>query len=125
MVFSALDEYRADGIPVKVVVAQVRMIAVVLRLRFRATVTNPDAVALFARTLVVQFINGLRSGDTFDPNDLRPLLQSVSGLDIFGDEVASPVGAIVPVSPYQVIRASLPSVTTDSQATLQSQATNV
>lgn len=125
VVSTALDEFRACGMPVKVIVAQVRMISVVLRLRFQATVTNPDAVALFARTLVVQSINGLNSGAAFDPAVAMELLRSVSGLDIFGDEVASPPGPIIPVSPFQALRSSLASVTTDSQSTLQSQAANV
>lgn len=125
VVSAALEEFRADGIPVKVIVSQVRLLPVVLRLRFQATVTNPDAVALFARTLVTQLINGLLPGASFDPADASALLRSVSGLDIFGDEVASPVGAIIPTSPYQVLRSSLSLVTTDSQSTLQSQALNV
>jgi hypothetical protein len=32
---------------------------------------------------------------------------------------------VIPTSPYQALRTSLALVTTDSQATLQSQATNV
>lgn len=122
VIFTALAEYRAYGMPVNVVVAQVRMIPVVLRLRFSATVSNTDALALFARTLVVQHINSLNPGDTFDPANVTDLLRSVSGLDVFGDEVASPVGAIIPSSPYQVLRTSLAMVGFDSQATLQSQA---
>lgn len=125
VVSAALDEFRADGMPVRVIVAQVRLISVVLRLRFRATVTNPDAVALFARTLVVQLINGSNPGTPFDPADVLPFLRSVSGIDVFGDEVASPVGPLIPTSPYQKLATSLALVTTDSQATIQSQATNV
>jgi hypothetical protein len=122
---AALDEFRAFGMPVKVIVAQTRMVSIVLRLRFRATVTNPDAVALYARTLATQFVNNLDPGDTLDPANIRDLLKTVSGLDWTGDEVASPVGPIVPTSPYQVLRTSLSLVTFDSQATLQSQAVNV
>jgi hypothetical protein len=125
VVASELNEYRACGIPVKVIVAQTRLISVVLRLRFQATVTNPDAVALAARTIVAQSINTLNGGATYDPATSQVLLRSVSGLDVMGDEVASPVGPIVPTSPYQILRTSLALVTTDSQATLQSQATNV
>lgn len=120
----ALDEFRADGIPVKVVVAQVRLIAVVLRLRFQASVTDPDAVALFARTLIVQLVNQSDPGVAFVPADAAKALRSVSGLDLFGDEIASPAGPIVPSSPYQTLKTSLATVTTDSQATLQSQAQN-
>lgn len=125
VVSNSLDEYRAFGMPVKVIVAQVRLISVVLRLRFQATVTNTDAVALYARTLVVQMINGALPGSTFDPADAVNILRSVSGIDVFGDEVASPVGPLIPLSPYQALRTTLSLVTTDSQATLQSQAMNV
>ena len=125
VVFNALDEYRAYGIGVRVIVAQTRLISVVLRLRFRADVTNPDAVALYARTLMAQYINELRPGEAFDPATAQTVLATVSGLDVFGDEIASPVGSIIPLSPYQVLRSTLSLVTTDSQATLQSQATNV
>lgn len=125
VVSNSLDEFRAFGMPVKVIVAQVRLISVVLRLRFQATVTNPDAIALYARTLVVQLINGSLPGATFDPADAVAILRSVSGIDVFGDEVASPVGPLIPISPYQALRTSLSLVTTDSQSTLQSQATNV
>jgi hypothetical protein len=125
VVFAALGEFRAYGMPVNIIVAQVRMVPVVLRLRFAATVANTDALALYARTLVVQYINQLRPGDMFDPAEITDLLRSVSGLDIFGDEVASPVGAIIPTSPYQVLRSSLSIVGFDSQATLQSQAASL
>lgn len=124
-VSQALEEFRADGIPVKVIIAQVRLISVVLRLRFRASVQNPDAVTLATRTLIVQLINDLNPGEAFVPADAAKALKSVSGLDLFGDEIASPAGPIVPSSPFQVLRSSLALVTTDSQATLQSQATNV
>lgn len=125
VVFGALAEYRAYGIPVNVIVAQIKLVPVVLRLRFQATVTNTDALALYARTLVVQAVNELNPGATFDPDAIEALLASVPGLDIVGDEVASPVGAIVPTSPYQVLRTSLSLVTFDSQATLQTQAASL
>jgi hypothetical protein len=125
VVSQALDEFRADGIPVRVIVAQTRLLQVVLRLRFRADVQNTDAVALFARTLIVQMVNGGNPGAPFDPALAQRALKGVSGLDLFGDEIASPVGAVIPSSPYQVLRSSLSLVTTDSQSTLQSQATNV
>lgn len=122
VVFAQLGEYRAYGIPVNVVVSQVRLLSVVLRLRFQASVANTDALALYARTQIVEHINELRPGDLFDPADAVKLLASIPGLDVFGDEIASPVGQVIPTSPYQVLRTTLAMVTTDSQATLQSQA---
>lgn len=121
-VSQALEEFRADGIPVRVIVAQVRLVSVVLRLRFRASVQNPDAVALATRTLMIQLINDLNPGEAFVPADAAQALKAVSGLDLFGDEIASPAGPIVPSSPFQVLRSTLALITTDSQATLQSQA---
>lgn len=125
VVSQQLDEFRACGIPVKVIVAQQRLVPVVLRMRFRASVTNPDAVALFARTVITGLINGGNPGDAFVPADATQRLRSVPGIDWFGDEIASPPGPIVPTSPNQVLRTSLALVTTDSQATLQAQATSV
>lgn len=125
IVSQQLDEFRPIGTPVKVIVAQVRLIAIVLRLRFQASVSNPDAVALFARTLIVQLVNGANSGVAFVPADAAAALRTVSGLDLFGDEIASPAGPIIPGSPYQALRTTLALVTTDSQATLQSQALSV
>jgi hypothetical protein len=121
VVRTSLAEHRCYGIPVTVFVGQVRLIPVVLRLRFQASVQNTDGLALYVRTLVTQFINELDPGEKFDPADITELLRSVSGLEIFGDEVASPVGEIIPTSPYQVLRSSLGIVSFDSQATLQSQ----
>lgn len=125
LVKNSLLEYRGYGMPVSVIVSQVQLLAVVLRLRFQATVQNTDALALYARTLIAQYINELDPGEAFVPVDAERLLRSVGGLDILGDEIASPVGPVVPTSPYQVLRTSLGLVTFDSQATLQSQAANL
>lgn len=125
VVKNALVEYRAYGIPVTVIVAQVRMLQVVLRLRFTADVADTDSLALYVRTLVTQYINGLNPGAAFEPAAVTALLRSVPGLEIFGDEVASPVGPIIPQSPYQVLRTALANITFDSQATLQSQAASL
>lgn len=122
VVRTALNEFRAFGIPVIVYVAQVRLLQIVLRLRFQASVANTDALAMYARTIVAQFVNELAPGATFDPTDIVRILASIPGLDVFGDEVASPVGAVIPTSPYQVLRTTLAAVTTDSQATMQLQA---
>lgn len=125
VVRNSLGEHRCYGIPVTVFLGQVRLIPVVLRLRFQASVQNTDALALYTRTLVTQFINELDPGAKFDPADITQLMRSISGLEIFGDEVASPVGQIIPTSPYQVLRTSLSLVTFDSQVTLQSQAASL
>ena len=116
-----LDEWRGWGIPVFVTVAQVALVSVILRLRFQATeVLNIDYLSLLARAQVVSFINQLPPGATLDPVDLVTVLRALPGLDIRGDEIISPAGLVVPVSPYQVLRSYMGIVTVDSQATLGS-----
>ena len=117
-----LDEYRAFGIPVFTSVSQTALVSVILRLRFLATAASDiDYITLVARTAIVNYINQLPPGPTdgtLDPAALVATLRGVSGLDIRGDEIVSPAGIVVPVSPYQVLRTSLSIVTTDTQATL-------
>jgi len=97
----------------------------VLRLRFQASVQNTDALALYVRTLVTQYVNELKPGALFSPALMSARLRSVAGLEWFGDEIASPVGEVHPTSPYQVLRTALEYVTTDSQSTLQSQSASL
>lgn len=118
-VLSGLDEFRAFGIPVFVTVAQVAMVSVVLRLRYLATAASDiDYINSLARTAMVEWVNQLSGGDTLDPQDLLKRLRAIPGLDIRGDEVASPPGSIVPGSPYRALRTSGSLVAIDGQATL-------
>lgn len=116
-VWNGLDEYRAWGIAVSVKVAAVQLISVAMRLHFQAGVSDPDLLALYARTMVVQRINELDPGEIYDPViHTLPILAVIPGLDYKGDEVASPPGTIDPTSPYQVLRTTLALVTVDAQA---------
>lgn len=118
-VASSLDEYRACGISVNVSVAQTAMIAVAMRFHFQSTVSDPDTLALYARAQVVQRVNEIDPGEPFDPDiHVFPVLKSIPGLDVKGDEVESPAGTIDPISPYQVLRTTLALVTVSSQSGL-------
>lgn len=108
-VFNALSDVRAGGVFVQVIVAQVILQQVVLQLTFTAGV-DADVVALQARAVVVNLINQLAPGAQFDPAVAVEALRSVTGLIITGNEIASPVGPIVP-NTAQVLRTTLALVT--------------
>jgi len=106
---AGLDDVRALGIEVKVIVASVVLLPVALRLTFQAGV-DVSTVTLRARAAAVNYTNELVPGATWDPAVLSDRLKTVSGLYITGNEVLSPSGAVVPNS-VQVIRTGLPIVT--------------
>lgn len=107
-VFAGLDEYRAMGIYVSVVVAQVILQGVLLSLTFQAG-ADVDYTATLAKAAVVNYVNALAPGEPFVPADLQQRLTAIPGLQITGDEVASPEGVVQP-KPLQVIRTSLGAV---------------
>lgn len=109
-VLNGLNEVRAFGIQVQVLVAAVVLQPVILRLTFNAGVDTATAT-LRARAAAVNYTNGLAPGATFDPLALIDKLRPVPGLFISGQEVASPPGPVVP-NPLQVLRTSLELVTT-------------
>lgn len=104
-VSNALDEYRAAGVGIRTIVAQVVIQSVTLSLRFRAGV-DTEAVSLSARSAVMEFINSLPPNTGFSPSDLVSALRYVDGLVVTGSEVISPTGAIVPTY-LQVLRTTL------------------
>lgn len=106
VVATSLDEYRAFGIDVTVIVAQVIMVSTTLRLRFRAN-ANTERTKLSAAATVVNYVNALAPGASYVPADLVRALRSVNGLDVRGDEIENPAGIIVCSSPYQVLRTTL------------------
>jgi hypothetical protein len=101
-----LDEYRAYGIHVSVIVAQVAMVSTTLRLRFRAN-ANTERTKLAAAATVVNYVNALASGQPYVPSAIVTALRAVNGLDVRGDEIENPAGTIVTSSPYQVLRTNL------------------
>lgn len=102
----SLDEYRAFGIHVSVIVAQVILVSTTLRLRFRAN-ANTENTKLAAAATVVNYVNTLLPGQSYVPADIVRALRSVNGLDVRGDEIENPAGIIVTSSPYQVLRTNL------------------
>jgi hypothetical protein len=108
-VFAALDDVRACGIFVDVVVAQVILQGVQLSLCFDAGAAV-DTVALKARAAVVTYVNGLAPGAPFVPADCVEQLRLVPGLIVTGAEVVSPAGQVQPER-LQVLRTTLSLVT--------------
>lgn len=125
----ALAEYRADGIFVQIVVANVVLQPVQLVLAFFAGV-DANAVALEARATVVGYINALAPGAPFVPGDANTpgtlyfQLANVPGLAFTGKEVVSPIGNVIPKS-LQVIRTTLSLVAAVSAQTNVPLATGV
>ncbi len=102
VVFRALDDVRAGGIYVEVVVGQVVLVPIHLRLAFQAG-ANPDVVTSMARAVIVNAVNARPPGTRLVLADLAQLLAAVPGLVYTGTEIASPPGDVVP-SAVQVIR---------------------
>ena len=109
-VFNALNDVRAGGIAVQVLVGQVILQPVMLNLSFSAAANQQpggiDGVALAARAAVVAYTNSLPPGTTWTPQAAQAFVAQVAGLQITGNEIASPAGPVVP-TPLQVIRTSL------------------
>lgn len=104
-VFNTLDAYRCDGMFVQVVVAQVSLIQVTLALTFAAGV-DTLSVANQARAVVANYVNTLNPGASFVPSQALAALTQVAGLIITGNEIAAPVGTIVPKT-LQVLRTTV------------------
>lgn len=102
----AFDEVRAFGIHVGCYVAQVALVSYLLRLRFRAGADTEQATVQ-AMAAVVRYTNALKPGASVEPTAIVTALRAISGLDVRGDEVADPVGPVIPISPYQVLRTNL------------------
>jgi uncharacterized phage protein gp47/JayE len=104
-VTTAVEQARAAGVFVQVIVAQVILQPVTLLLRFQAGV-DQEAVAVAARAACVQVINRLAPGETLTVAALQEALSQVPGLQYTGDEVSLPIGDVVP-TPLQVLRTNL------------------
>lgn len=104
-VFAGLDDYRAAGIYVQVIVAQTILQAITLALTFAAG-ADVDYTATLAKAAVVNYVNSLAPGFPFVPGDLQKIIAGVPGLIISGNEIQSPPGVVQP-KPLQVLRSSL------------------
>lgn len=100
-----LYDVRAAGIYVSVTLAVVRLLGVTLALRFRAG-ADIDAATTQAKTVIVNYVNSLRPGQTFVHADAEDRLRTVPGLVVLGGEVASPSGDVL-VLPLEVLRTDL------------------
>lgn len=101
-VFNALNDVRCGGIFVQVQVAQVVLLQISLSLTFGAGV-DTVATANQAMAVVAAYTNQLDPGDTWVPSAAAATLRQVPGLVITGNEIALPLGPVVPKS-LQVIR---------------------
>jgi hypothetical protein len=111
-VYAALEEYRAAGVNVDVIVGQVILQSIQLALSFDAGV-DVDTVALEARAAAVTYVNNLSPGEAIVPDDLVEALRLVAGLIVTGAEVVSPSGPVIPEQ-LQVLRTTLKLVSTIS-----------
>lgn len=96
-VFDSLDEYRAGGIYVQVIVAKTVLLPILLNLRFRSN-TNTVFAATAARAIAAAKVNELAPGQVFDPAAIVAALRTLPELEIFGDEVVSPAGIVIPAA---------------------------
>lgn len=116
-VFQSLSDTRAGGIFVQVIVGEVILLPVLLQLTFTTTAA-PDVTALRARARIVNYINELAPGETFDREAAINALAAESGLIITGDEIAIPAGNVSP-QPVQILRTALSLVNATAVQTSQ------
>ncbi len=110
-VFNALDDYRAAGIYVDVIVASVALLPITLLLSYVAGSGIPSStVAQQAQAAVVNYVNSLAPGMPFVYDTAESFLKTVPGLAYTGHEILNPSGDVVPTS-LQVIRTALEIVT--------------
>lgn len=108
-VFAALDDTRAAGIYVQVIVALVILQAIQLALTFSAGV-DVNQVAEQARAVIVSTVNVTPPGQTLYRETLLSALRKVPGLVVTGAEIASPAGDVAP-RVTEVLRTSMALVT--------------
>lgn len=102
---AALDEYRPAGVPVAVTIGAVVLTPVRLALSYTAG-ADTTAVALRARSAVVNLVNNLAPGQSLLTSSLRTAVQGVPGVFTTGLEIVAPAGDVVPLS-QQVLRTQL------------------
>ena len=105
IVQASLDEVRAYGIEVRVIVAVVVLQPIRLQLTFEAG-ADTTAVTSRARGVVLATVNALQPGVSLTVQSIIDALSTVPGLVITGGEVIVPQGTVVPDT-LQVIRTSL------------------
>ena len=114
-VVQGLEDVRAAGILVNVIVAQVVLQGVTLALSFVAG-ADSNSVSLRARGTIAAYINSLSPGAPFVRATAINFLRTVPGLVVMGNEVVNPSGDVI-AQPLQVLRSSLALVVSVAQAT--------
>ncbi|HUK37091.1 MAG TPA: baseplate J/gp47 family protein [Vicinamibacterales bacterium] len=106
-VFNSLDDYRAAGIYVDVIVASVVLLRVTLLLSYVAgSPIDPSTVASQAQAAIVNYMNSLSPGQPFVYLDAEATLKTIAGLAYTGNEIVVPSGNVVTTS-LQVLRTPL------------------
>lgn len=114
-VYSQIQEWVCDGVFVQVRVAKVSLLPIILQLRYVAG-TDTALTALIARATMVQYVNTIPPGQNFVYATAIERLRTVPGLVIFGDEILSPAGDVVPAGGgLEVIRTDLSLVQTSAE----------
>lgn len=104
-IYASLIDTRGAGIFVDVYLAQVILQSVLLALNFTAD-TDIELTALMARAAIVNYVNGLPPGASFQIPAAIDVLRFVPGLIVTGSEILSPVGNILPAT-RQVLRTNM------------------
>lgn len=112
-VLSQIQEWVCDGVFVQVRVAKVSLLSIILQLRYVAG-TDTALTALMARATIVQYVNTIPPGQHFVYATALDRLRTVPGLVIFGDEIRSPAGDVVPAG-LEAIRTDLSLVQTSAE----------
>lgn len=89
-----LQEFRAAGIYVLVVVGVVRLVGITLSIRIRAG-WDHDTVAAQCRAMAQDYVNSLAAGANLVIEDLETALSRVVGLEPLGGTVISPTTDLV------------------------------
>jgi hypothetical protein len=105
VVRSGIRNVRAGGIYVDIQIAAIVLLGMTLVLRFEAGV-DTTSVAVQARTMIVEYVNGLAPGVPYVPADALNILRRVPGLIVTGAEIYSPAGTVQP-RPLEALRTHL------------------
>lgn len=103
-VLGTLDDTRALGIPIQVMVAAVRMVPITLNLTLAATASADTT--LRARAALTRYLNTRGPGRAWVQVEAYRVLQGVTGLIITGKEIQYPPGDIR-VNPLEVLHTDL------------------
>lgn len=104
-----LQEFRAAGIYVLVVVGVVRLVGITLSIRIRAGFDH-DTVANQSRAMAQDYVNSLAAGQPLVLADLEAALSRVVGLEPLGGSVISPTTDLVAAA-TEVFRTSASLIT--------------